>query len=721
MANSSLLFDDLDATSSYAKSKDPIWTMDLDDPANEDKIKQWLVADVSRLKEKNEERFRQLQRNLQLYKGIQYLDQDRSDIRERGQDRSQVVRKIVANHLYDLVQVRVSRLIKFKPAVAVLPTNDEFSDKAAAKAVKQLLDHIWYINNFEGVVSLELAKLKSILGEAYCFISWDQHAGDLHPDYKSAQDQKIPLLNESGDQEKDDSGNPIFIDRPVRVGDVKYEVESPFNVFLEDKQDWAEVQYLYRAKIYTVAEARAKFPKGAEKIKTNDSGYYYNFETAEMEPLKDKVVVYEWYHKRSDILDQGRYICFTEAGILKNQAFPFDHDQLPCVRLIDVHVPHELHGKPGIENVKALTSTYNNLLNLVVRNQILCSHPKWMMPAGSAKKESLGNDITIVEYKGPQPPVLVQANPTSPETFEFMASLKEQFQQIYGLGSGVSRGEPPPGVTSGVALQFVAEQEQERFNEDILRFTEAIKQIAQQTISVAGTYYDATDDRMVRVLGKNNEWTSEFFDVANLSKDYDIRVQNTSALPQSRAARTQLLLDLNQMFPGQFPPEVFLDMFDLAESDKYISAATQNVRTAEAENEIILSGKGMDAPLDPRPEEDHIIHWKTHVREMQGYAFKFRTPSHIQELMRDMVMAHEMFMVQNAAKNPVYAEQLKQLAGFPLFFKIAPMVQTPPQTPLSPQQAQPMAGKPYQQPGQPVQMPGEPVQQDMKIQPQPLP
>ena len=37
---------------------------------------------------------------------------------------------------------RVSRLVKYKPGIQVVPTNDEFEDKVASKLTKALLDNI---------------------------------------------------------------------------------------------------------------------------------------------------------------------------------------------------------------------------------------------------------------------------------------------------------------------------------------------------------------------------------------------------------------------------------------------------------------------------------------------------------------------------------------------------------------------------------------------------
>ena len=182
MSTTAYTFDDLNADKTYAQPAKPLWAIDLDDEKNEKEILDWLQAEADFLAHENEARIRIQRRNLALYKGIQYQESEaRAENRDRAADRSTFLRKIVANHLFDLTKNRASRLIKYKPAVAILPTNDELQDKLSAKACKGLLDHIWYENDFERMIQLELATHAMILGESYLFIDWDESKGPLSP------------------------------------------------------------------------------------------------------------------------------------------------------------------------------------------------------------------------------------------------------------------------------------------------------------------------------------------------------------------------------------------------------------------------------------------------------------------------------------------------------------------------------------------------------------
>lgn len=656
-------FESLDSLSNLNRPKKALWAIDLDDKDNEKNIIEWLNGELNFLKDISRERISRIRRNVALFQGIQYQTQElKTDIRDRGVDRSRSFPKIVVNHLYDLTQQRVSRLVKYKPGIQIVPTNDEFEDKVASKLTKALLDNIWENEHFQADITNEAATIGSVMGEVYLFITWNPNKGDKHPDSK--EDEKVPLLDDDGSQMTDDQGNKIYIEGPVNVGDVEYEVVMPHDVYLEPKERLKEVNYCYRRRVMQLEEARLKYPKSAGKIKSTEDLEIFDFNTMETRKLVNEVVVWEFYHKKTPAMPKGRWMAFTKDAVLMNDEYPYNHKELPFERWTDLDIPGKLYGVSFFETIKALTSTYNNITNMIQRNQFLVSHPKYMVPAGSVDIKHLANDITIVQYKGQVPPQLVQMNPTPSEVFNYRDQLKNEFQQIAGVFN-VSRGETPPGVKSGVAIQFLHEQESERFNQAVLKWNEWIRRVAIKTLAVAGDYYDTSDKRMVRIVGKNNAWTTKLFEVTNLSKPYDIRVQNSSALPESKAARIEYITELNREFPNMIPQEQVVEMLDLGQTEKFINNSTAAVQAAEAENELILNGESTSGPQE---YEDHYQHWKIHSRAIQSVAFKEMTPKKIQKQMLDHIMVHEMWISQKMKTNQKLAELISQESMFPIVF-----------------------------------------------------
>lgn len=669
----------------------------------------WLVGEKAYLAQESRERFKRIENNLALYKGIQYHSQSlKEDTRDQGIDRSTSMTKIVANHIYDLTQNKVSRLIKYRPGITALPTSNDLDDRVGAKMSESLIKHIWYVQDFEGEIQNEFVKLVHLMGESYLATLWDPDAGDVVEDFKEYTKElnekgEVLLKNEDGSPYKDDEGREVKLSKVVKYGDVIYEIWYTLDCLVDRVPQYRNARYMFHRKIKPSSLMKKKYPQLQDLTGNEADTTYYDYEKMQVKKLKNQTACWTFYYKKCEELPKGAMIKFVGEKVLDVKPLPYSDGELPVTRLTDIDLAGETHGESYISLIKGLTGTYNNLTNMILRNQVLVSHPKWVFPVGSVRKESLGNDITLVEYKGPQPPQLMQQNPTPAEVFQFRGELKQEFQQISGI-FGVSRGEPPPGIKAGVALQFLAEQENERFNEMVLKYNEWIRQVAIKTLGRCAENYKPDDKRMIMVIGKQNKWMSTFFDVKFLSRKYDVRVQNASALPQSKAARTQYLLDLNQQFPQQVPPEMVLDMLDISQPEKFIDYKTATVRAAEAENESIMQGVG--ELNDPQDYEDHLLMWQIHVKQMREWSFKNQTPQEIQERMKAHVMAHEMFMIKRARENPMYLEQCSALSGWPIFFDVADaMPPPPPEAPLPPEGIPPPAEGVAVDEGMPVNEP----------------
>lgn len=306
---------------------------------------------------------------------------------------------------------------------------------------------------------------------------------------------------------------------------------------------------------------------------------------------------------------------------------------------------------------------HDNLSTLLAKNIYLMGHAKWVMPRGACKIESLGNDNTIVQYQGPVAPQMLQTRPNPPEAYNFRNQLRDELGQIYGI-QGVSRGQPPQGITAGVALQFLNEQEQERNNSMVIKHNTMIKDLAKMTIAVCGDYYDPEDGRMLRIVGKNNKYSIRHFDSAVLAKSYDVRLELGSALPESKAGKIQRIVEIMQMKPDLLSNERWIDLLDLGNSDKMNSLITVALRAAESENEDIMNGKFVG---DPEDFEDHIVHWKTHTKAIQDRTFKEECPPAYREELLEHIAIHEFLMVEKAQQNPLFQAKLAELPLFPMF------------------------------------------------------
>lgn len=657
------------------KNENPIWALDLDDKSNDDNVLKWLNQELHRLRRISRTRVYEIKRHQKLYKGVAL---DRAHRTAYGSDTAirsaRVQKKIIVNHLYDLVEQAVSKVSKYKPNVAMLPTNDEFEDKQAAKLSKRLYDHIAYVQKLDDKVRQSVRTCK-IAGEGYMFIEWCEDLGPDHPAHKD-RSEKIPLLDEQGNPMHDEvSGKKKYIERTVKIGDVSLTPYSGEHVFLDHKKCREDAAYCFRLDFQDIHEVRADYPEMAHKIKFHKDDNAEELTHINDEDRGNEIPVITFFHKPTKYLDNGRYIKFTPTALLENKEYIYSHGELPFEVLPDIQPEEDMYARSFFINTRMLAAQINNMTTMAMRNIKICSSPKWFMPKGSVKTSDLNNSTSIVQYKGPVAPILAQANPTPKEVFAFRQEIKEDMQQISG-NHGISRGEPPTGVKAGVAMQFLAEMENERMNSFVASFNDFVRNIANKIVSVAADYYDESDERAITVYGGNDEYSRVPFDVKALARPIDVRIQNSSALPESKAQRIQTVIDLSERFPELVSTEQVADMIDFGQANKYYSEATAATRAAEHENEMMIDGDKVEA----QEWEYHMQHWKVHVTEIQKPGYKF-LPKEVQDLLKEHVLTHEMHMDTMSRKNPTYLERLMILPQFPLFWVPDQMAPQPSQEP----------------------------------------
>jgi hypothetical protein len=646
----------------------PFWTVDLED--DKETLK-WLTENYDGLINQAETRTHTQQRNLAAYRGVQMAAQDirTREVLTRSNVQPTKNPTPINNVLFDVIEQHVSRVTKFRPNIATVPANNEHRDKMVSKIVDDIIHAIWYREDIDEI-SQNMTRTARIMAESYLMITFDKDKGKEHPSSKKVgldadgNRKRVPLTDESGKTINSIDGKPLFIDKPVRIGDICYDVILPWDIFLQRQSKYKDVEWAFYRKVRDVEDIRADYPDKANQIKSNKQGTYFDIDLLTERHIGNQVEEMHLWHRSTTNLHGGRHIVFTRDCVLVNEDNPYDHKDLPWIRRIDVPSPGKLNGSSTTEVVRPLQNLMNNLIGMIIRNQSLMAHPKWMVPRGSVKFESLGNDATVVSYQGPVKPELTKASPTPAEVFNFTEYIEQKIGQLGGVHA-VSRGDPPPGIKAGVALQFLDEQENERANTSISQHNQMLRQIALMTASVAGQYFDDSDERLKDLLGPQKAANIDFFKAADLSTIFDIRMETSSALPRQKAARLQSVLDLREAFPGRVTEDQALNMLEFGTPDKFFDIATKALQVAEGENEAILQEKKTEPP---EIWEDQVVHYRTHMMVLNDRAYKDAPPKVFKNL-KDHIMGHEFLIIESAKKDPrIVAVIQAEFPQFPIFY-----------------------------------------------------
>lgn len=617
---------------------------------SENDIHSWLKTMRDILLEENSTRTAVQRKFLRAYMGVDSTDAMTHRDPRDPTTKKRRIKKFRIPHIHDIIETKVSQMTRLQPNVEVLPANDEFSDRGAAKVAKSVINYIFQQQSLDQKM-IDVHRMVKILGESFIFATYNKNIGDLDPAYVAARDLGVTSIK----------GKKV---RPTRMGDVELEVEYPWRVLLQVTDKLENVEFYFRYKVEPIDKVEKTYKAKSEGL-TKDAGEGITvFDTTNLEPklVENHIVVWEFFHKRTKEVPEGYHCKFTDNSILESGEYPFSMDEFNFERLTDVDLPGDNRGVSKLEFALPMQRLYDDLTTLIGKNIYLTAHTKMAVPKGSVKIDALANDNTIVQFTGPMPPTTLNVQPNPPEVYSFRENIKNEMQTLLG-SHGISRGEIPKGITAASALTFLNELESERQSSDIAKHANFIKGLARKIISIAADNYDTSQQRMIRIVGKNRAPLLKHFDAAVFSRPYDIRFESSSGFPETKAAQTQRTMEAMQYNPTLMTPQEWQYALSIGGNEKAISIATEAIQSAESEVEDILAGEEVSPP---EFYDDHGPRLRVFYSALQSRAFKEEADNDIYENMIQHISLQEQAALERARTSPAISAELSTIKLFPI-------------------------------------------------------
>lgn len=653
----------------------PLFTLSGKD---DDEYLEMLESTLRVLEDEQESRALNQIRNMRFYKAVEGLSQNGgAEMIRYGNNRpARRDQMFVLNHARDFVHQAVARLMRFNPDINVMPQNNEYTDRLGAKFSKRVVDNLSYINDWRQLFYDRITEAK-ICGETFMFIEWDPYIGDKDPTMRRLQAEQAKGID--GSSFIDVSGEQVPLDVVSRVGDVSYRTPLPWLVWHEPAVKWKDVNYIYYAEIKHIDEIAAEnpgidiTPSVLNLTLNREGGYGPGFQLGEF------TVQYTFYHRRHRFLEQGAMARFIPGQLLYRGPLPYSHGELPVARFTDYDDPENAHGISFLEDIRPPLVLFNKLWNLKYRNIAIGAHPKLMVPEGSCNINSLANGPFVVEYQYPMKPELITFPTLNPELFTVTDKLMGQISQLSGT-FGVSRGETITNARAASILNFYEEQEAKREESQTKKKNAFTEKAARLSLATAGDFYQPDDGRVIRIVGKTNRHkVQKVEDVSKLSGPYDVKVEFTTALAETKQGRIDQLSTLSQMplsqnknddaKPGLFTREQVLRMIEVADIDEFFEMATASAEAAESENEDMFEGLPVEAPVEWAM---HLVHWNVHFQFLQSREFTDTTgvPPEVKAAFLKHLTTHEYWMYEQAKESLTFCQLLMENAYYPAVFKL---------------------------------------------------
>ena len=511
------------------------------------------------------------------------------------------------NHYRNICRHILTMVTASRPAMQARATNTDYKSLVQTKLANGLLDYYMREKRLEDYLHRAI-EYAIVFGSGYVKMEWNATTGEVY-DYNEETDT------------------------PVYEGDIKFGNLSPFDVVFDStKEDASQHDWVLCRTFKNRFDLAAKYPEQADDIlrmETKDQKERYDFNGAFYDE-SDDIAVYEFYHKRTEAMPEGRYVLFVDSNVVLMDA-PMPYRELPVYRVSPADILGTPYGYSDTFDVLPIQDALNSLYSAVLTNQSAFAVQSILSPRGAdVTAEQLSSGMNFIEYNHqvgkPEP---LQLTSTAPETFEFIALLERTAETISGVNS-VSRGNPESSLKSGnalalvqsMALQFVSGLQQS--------YVKLIEDVGTGTINMLKDF--AAVPRVAMIVGESNRSYMKEFSGDDLSSVNRVIVDVGNPLAKTTAGRVQMAEQMLQM--GLIKtPEQYIGIINHGKLETMTDGIDKQLLLTKAENEKLIAGESPVAVFT----EPHSLHIKEHRDVLSDPDLKndpdlvMRVQAHIQE------------------------------------------------------------------------------------------
>lgn len=505
--------------------------------------------------------------------------------------------RVVDNKILPRYQKQISRLIRNHPRMSVIPSSTDQEDLKAAKLGDKVIKHFWRVNQMRKKVR-ELAGWIYSCGNGYLDDRWNPKLGPI----KAGKDGKLYYL-----------------------GDADCGVWSPFEVGVPagglNDQEIDMFPWLWKAKYRSMEWISSQYKRGNEvaaevrPIPFVDAGVLFGSASNSSSHKLEGATVIDLKIMPCGEFPRGKFLVGANGIVLDEADYPFDSYHLEQFK--DVEVPGVFHGMATTEAAIWLQKLWNRTLSDIAEFNRTMARGKWLIPRLSKMEvemdDSMGQKILYSPVLGHKPEMMtIKGLPASyQQTLQVvMSSLMELYHQ-----HEVTQGTNKSDIRSGEMVALLLEQDDFGNVPTHAVFEESLEAVMGRVLRRIQKGYK--DDRVIAIVGKDNEHELVDFKGADLKNNTDVHVTKESSIPDSKVAR-QFRIKENYKDGLYGNPqdertrERVLKMLDEVPDDvKDIFAETHLDRTnAQVENKAMLANPGVQFLANDY--DDHAAHLQEH-------------------------------------------------------------------------------------------------------------
>jgi len=486
--------------------------------------------------------------------------------------------QLQVNHFRNIAQHMYTMITANRPIMEARAVNTDYKSLAQTYVANGILDYYMREKHLEHCLK-KAAEMAIVLGAGYVKLEWNATAGEAY-------------------DVDPDTGEFTY------EGELEFTNLSPFDVVVDGtKETWNNEWILVRS-FQNRYNLIAKYPELADKLRgvksKNQSGVYRlavfsNDDT-------DDIPVYEFFHKRTEALPDGRYMLFVDSDIvLLDTKMPYR--VLPVFRIVPSEILGTPYGYTSMFDIFPIQEGINSLYSTIMTNQNAFGVQNLFVPRGAdVSISSLAGGMNIVE--GNAKPEPLQLTQTPSEVFNFLNVLVQSAETISGVNS-VTRGNPEASLKSGTALALVQSMSLQYISGLQQSYVKLIEDTGTAIIQILKDF--ALTPKVIALVGKNNRPLLKEFTGEQISSINRVVVDVGNPLSRTIAGRVQMAEQMLQMNLIK-SPEQYFQVINTGKIETMFEGEMNEMLLIKSENEQMLEGKEvLVSPLDK-----HRLHINEH-------------------------------------------------------------------------------------------------------------
>lgn len=510
---------------------------------------------------------------------------------------------IAVNHFRNLIKHQLALTCSQKPSYDPKAKNSDLKSLQQARLAGNIIDD-YVVEKRLGRYMKSAAERALAFSKGYVMLRWEPSAGRPYGtepvmDHETGQ----PSIDEK-------TGQPH--EKVVYEGDVECEARSAWDVMydihLEDwtKRDWDIVRF--KRNKFTIA---AKYPKFKDQVlgmtSQDDLSEFSSWrDLDELNDGSDMIPLYEFYHKRTDALPNGRYTVFLNGEICLYDG-PIQYKRLPIFRI----TPGEMFDTPEGYSESNDTVMLQDALNVLYSSeftnlQTFGIQAIWLPEGCDLSSSQIGKGLAVLKGGPPgSEPKPLQLTAIPPALQAAKNSIEKAMETLMGINS-VVRGDPEHNLKSGAALgrmQAMAVQFASNFQES---WAELQEDTATFLLDLLRDF--AKTERMVALAGKHNKGAMKSFTGDDLSGVDRVSIDLGNPMSRTSAGRIDIAQMLMQNGLVKTTQE-FFNVLSTGQTESMTEGPQKALDLIRKENEGFMDGKRAAVLVG----DAHLLHMQEHL------------------------------------------------------------------------------------------------------------